>query len=169
MTNINTILKNRKNKKGFSLIELIVVLVIMAILAAALVPSLIGYINQSRQNTATNECASVVSAAQTIASSAYADPSGAYYDESSKKSIVIAEGDATWTDSEVVEITAVKTLSEVEGTISKIVIENGKVTAVNYATKNGQKVQYSSSATKPYTPVEDWDSGSIGSSEGSES
>ncbi len=154
MTNINTILNNRKNKKGFSLIELIVVLVIMAILAAALVPSLIGYINQSRQNTATNECASVVSATQTIASSAYADPSGTYYDESNKKSVEIPSGNAEWTSGDGIE--AVKTLSEVNGTISKIVIENAKVKTVHYETKNGQKVIYNSDGTKPYKPVKDF-------------
>ena len=37
-----------KNKKGFTLMEVIVVLIIIAVLAAALIPSFIGFINQSR-------------------------------------------------------------------------------------------------------------------------
>ena len=74
----NTAMKKKKNRKGFSLVELIVVLVIMAILAAALVPTLIGYIRQTRQSNVKNEAASAVSAAQTIASSAFADTSGQY-------------------------------------------------------------------------------------------
>jgi len=37
-----------KNKKGFTLMEVIVVLIIIAVLAAALIPSFIGFVNQSR-------------------------------------------------------------------------------------------------------------------------
>lgn len=74
--------KKKKNRKGFSLVELIVVLVIMAILVAALVPSLVGYIKQARQSNAKDECAAVVSAAQTVASSAFADPSSIYHNNS---------------------------------------------------------------------------------------
>lgn len=59
----NTAMKKKKNRKGFSLVELIVVLVIMAILAAALVPTLVGYINQTRQSNAKNEAAMNVSVA----------------------------------------------------------------------------------------------------------
>ena len=70
MNVFNTAMKKKKNRKGFSLVELIVVLVIMAILAAALVPTLVGYINQTRQSNAKNEAAMNVSAAQTIASAA---------------------------------------------------------------------------------------------------
>ena len=47
MSVFNTAMKKKKNRKGFSLVELIVVLVIMAILAAALIPSLTGYIRET--------------------------------------------------------------------------------------------------------------------------
>ena len=40
-----------KNKKGFTLMEVIVVLIIIAVLAAALIPSFIGFVNQSRAAT----------------------------------------------------------------------------------------------------------------------
>ncbi|MCL2627173.1 MAG: prepilin-type N-terminal cleavage/methylation domain-containing protein [Oscillospiraceae bacterium] len=40
-----------KSRKGFTLMELIVVLIIIAILMAALLPTLIGWINESRENT----------------------------------------------------------------------------------------------------------------------
>lgn len=96
-TSINTMLKNRKNrknKKGFSLVELIVVLVIMAILAAALVPTLMGYIKQSRQSNVKNEAAACVQAAQTIISSAYADSNSTYTGVGSGNSITINFGAA---------------------------------------------------------------------------
>ena len=40
-----------RNKKGFTLMEIIVVLIIIAVLAAALIPSFIGFVNQSRAAT----------------------------------------------------------------------------------------------------------------------
>lgn len=70
--------KKKKNRKGFSLVELIVVLVIMAILAAALIPSLMGYIKKTKQQNVNSEAQSVVQAAQTIASGAYASADGKY-------------------------------------------------------------------------------------------
>ena len=41
--------REKKNNKGFTLVELIVVLVILAILAAILVPALLGYIDRAKQ------------------------------------------------------------------------------------------------------------------------
>ena len=90
MNVFNTAMKKKnKNRKGFSLIELIVCLVIMAILAAALVPTLIGYIRQTRQSNVKNEAASAVSAAQTIASSAFADTSGQYISKATGSNVTL--------------------------------------------------------------------------------
>lgn len=161
-TSINTILKNRKNrknKKGFSLVELIVVLVIMAILAAALVPTLIGYINQTRQSNAKNEAASVVQAAQTIVSSAYANPDGIYINNTeSGKNVKVVKGAPNWTISAVkADGTAgdhtvedvVKALAEVKGTItanSITVDANGVVSGLTYTAPNNEVVTYSNGA-----------------------
>ncbi len=140
--------KKKKNRKGFSLVELIVVLVIMAILVAALVPSLVGYIKQARQSNAKDECAAVVSAAQTVASSAFADPSSIYhnnsgvnvkYDAATKKLVSAPD---TGTGSEADAIAVVKALAEVPGTIVKLEITDGVVTDVKYNTDNSQGVEY---------------------------
>ncbi len=144
---MNEVLKKRakKNKKGFSLVELIVVLVIMAILIAALVPSLVGYIRQARQSTAKDEAAAAVSAAQTIASSAYADPSSTYHNNSSAGDVTIsdfgdtAEFDAT---SETNYVDAIKELAEVDGTINAVKLTGGRVSDLEYTTTNGQQVNY---------------------------
>lgn len=55
-----------RNKKGFTLVELIVVIVIIAILAAALVTSLIGYINKASDTTALVEAQNAYTAAQAV-------------------------------------------------------------------------------------------------------
>lgn len=133
-TSINTMLKNRKNrknKKGFSLVELIVVLVIMAILAAALVPTLIGYIRQSRQSNVKNEASACVQAAQTIVSSAFASGDNTYISVGTSKTITIdfsaAGGDISGTTNLKEEI---QYLAEVQGvgTVSKVVIDTTSLT-----------------------------------------
>lgn len=65
--------KNRRDDQGFTLVEMIVVLVIMAVLAAAIVPSLTGYINRANEEKAISETRSLVMAAQTVVAQAYAD------------------------------------------------------------------------------------------------
>lgn len=151
-TSINKIMKNRKNKKGFSLIELIIVLVIMAILAAALVPTLVGYIRQTRQSTAKNEAAACVSAAQTISSSAFADPQGVYYNQTdpTKNITIDFTADTAWTDTvgsdATAAVTVVETLAEVGGSVTSVKIsQNGQVTELKYTAGNGSAVVYNGS------------------------
>lgn len=138
--------KNKKNRKGFSLVELIVVLVIMAILAAALVPTLIGYINQTRQSNAKNEAAACVQAAQTIASSAYAAPDGKY---------VSKNGNGTFDPTAASDVAALKAevadLAEVaESTLGTITIANGQVTDLVYTSENHEQVTFDHDETPVY-------------------
>lgn len=52
MNNVLNRLKEKQNKKGFTLVEIIVVLVILAILAAIAITSVLGYVEDARkQNT----------------------------------------------------------------------------------------------------------------------
>lgn len=111
--------KNRKNnKKGFTLVEVIVVLVILAILAAIMIPALTGYIEKANKKTAMVEARAVLLATQTVASENY------------PKSIV-----GTNDKLETGAATEVKDLSEVEGTIDSVKIDNNsKVTKLVYKT-----------------------------------
>ena len=166
MNVFNTVMKKKKkNRKGFSLVELIVVLVIMAILAAALVPTLIGYIKQTKQSNAKNEAAACVSAAQTMASSAYANGDGKYYDQSNAGTpLQVLTGTtldeaSNFTDTAKKDrdpvITAIEKLAEVNtagGSITSVTISGGVVTALTYTDKSGTVVNYASSgANKGYT------------------
>lgn len=141
MNVFNTAMKKKnKNRKGFSLVELIVCLVIMAILAAALVPTLIGYIKQTRQSNSKNEAAQVVQAAQTITSSAFASPDKTYVNQSSGGDVVFADFNTFPSGGESV----VKSLAEVDGTVADITISDGVVTGVKYTAQNGDVVTYAS-------------------------
>lgn len=65
-------LRNRK-KKGFTLIELIVVLVIMVILAAAAIPTILGYVENSRKAAYLSNMRAVYTATQTAITEALAN------------------------------------------------------------------------------------------------
>ena len=127
--------KKKKNRKGFSLVELIVVLVIMAILAAALVPTLIGYINQTRQSNAKNEAAQCVSAAQTIISSAYANPDGKYINNTTE--YTFSEADMVVTE-KLAEVTS----GAADTGITEIKTKDGVVTELKYTADNGESITY---------------------------
>ncbi len=124
-----------KEKKGFTLVELIVVLVILAILAALLVPALTGYIDRANNEKIIAETRQAVMAAQTIASEEYA-----------KNVKSLSAGTSVNSNgSSVTYTSAIAALGEVKGTISEVVVTEGKVT----------KLVYSNTKTCTYTASSD--------------
>lgn len=65
MKNMLNRLKEKQNKKGFTLVEIIVVLVILAILAAIAVPAVLGYIDDAKQSKYIAEARSIYLVVQT--------------------------------------------------------------------------------------------------------
>ena len=58
-------LQKKSNKQGFTLVEIIVVLVILAILAAIAVPSVLGYVNEAKEERYIQEARSIYVVIQT--------------------------------------------------------------------------------------------------------
>lgn len=65
-------LKKSNNKKGFTLVEIIVVLVILAILAAAAVPTMLGFVEDSKGKAEIANARAAYIASQSIATEEYA-------------------------------------------------------------------------------------------------
>lgn len=65
-------MNDRKDNKGFTLVELIVVLVILAILAAILVPALLGYIDRAKNQKYIIQARELMNASRASIAEAYA-------------------------------------------------------------------------------------------------
>lgn len=127
--------KRRSKKGGFTLVELIVVLVILAILAALLIPALTGYIDKAKQKQIIAETRQCVMAAQTLADETYGQAS------------TNVGGTVT------VDVTAVKNLAEVKGTVSDITFDTtnkSTIASLKY-TISGKTCTYTKGNAEPYS------------------
>lgn len=152
MNVLTSMKKKKKNRKGFSLVELIVVLVIMAILAAALIPTLIGYISKTKEQNVQAECQQAVQAAQTIASGCYASATATYTfkdGNGAQQSVTFSELSTSSGSAAAAEI---QLLAEVPGTVSNISVNSeGLITGLTY-TNGGKSSTYSrANVTSPGT------------------
>ncbi len=74
-------IRNRKNNKGFSLVELIIVIAIMAILAGILIPQFVKYISSSKVSGDIQQAENIYNAvAAQYADSQGTAPTGMTYD-----------------------------------------------------------------------------------------
>lgn len=74
-------IRNRKNNKGFSLVELIIVIAIMAILAGILIPQFVKYISSSKVSGDIQQAENIYNAvAAQYADSQGTTPTGMSYD-----------------------------------------------------------------------------------------
>lgn len=63
--------ENRKNKKGFTLVELIVVIVIILVLAAVMVPNVLKYVDKANQANTKSDAATILVDVQAQIADAY--------------------------------------------------------------------------------------------------
>lgn len=125
------------------LIIIIAVVVILSIFSAViLVPTIVGYVKQTRKENAENECLMAVQAAQMIVSSAYA-MDGTY--EAKDGTEIQFDQDAL-ADGEL-DITAeaadaIEELSEVDGTVISVISDEAKISYLKYRAESGEVVVY---------------------------
>lgn len=125
------------------LIIIIAVVVILSIFSAViLVPTIVGYVKQTRKENAENECLMAVQAAQMIVTSAYA-MDGTY--EAKDGTEIQFDQDAL-ADGEL-DITAeaadaIEELSEVDGTVISVISDEAKISYLKYRAESGEVVVY---------------------------
>lgn len=135
-----------KKKRKIWPIVLIIIIAVVVILslfsAVILVPTIVGYVKQTRKENAENECLMAVQAAQMIVSSAYA-MDGTY--EAKDGTEIQFDQDAL-ADGEL-DITAeaadaIEELSEVDGTVISVISDEAKISYLKYRAESGQVVVY---------------------------
>lgn len=115
MLNFFTKRLNRKNKKGFTLVELIVVIAIVAVLAAVGIPAIAGYVAKSKQATLDSNAKTIATQAQVKYSNMEAQ--GKSYSEIN--SVTVEEiAKLAGIDTSKFDITIEKEMIDVDGNIT---------------------------------------------------
>lgn len=132
-----------KNKKGFTLVEIIVVLVVLAILAAIAFPSLLGYIEKSKEAKDLMVAKNVLESAQ-IMGKKYYEVDG-YYNTPASESISNVVKAPNRTDEHAARINEVyKRVTignkDLEPFKAIFKIEKGNVVAIRYKNLKTKKV-----------------------------
>ncbi len=122
---------------------IIAVVVILSLFSAViLVPTIVGYVKQTRKENAENECLMAVQAAQMIVSSAYA-MDGTYEAEDGTEiqfdQDALADGELDIT-AEAAD--AIEELSEVDGTVISVISDEAKISYLKYRAESGEVVVY---------------------------
>lgn len=134
-----------KKRKIWPIVLAIIIAVVVILCffsAVILVPTIVGYVKQTRKENAENECLMAVQAAQMIVSSAYA-MDGTY--EAKDGTEIQFDQDAL-ADGEL-DITAeaadaIEELSEVDGTVISVISDEAKISYLKYRAESGEVVVY---------------------------
>ncbi|MCQ4841023.1 prepilin-type N-terminal cleavage/methylation domain-containing protein [Neglectibacter timonensis] len=149
MSNIGRGLK-RNSRKGFTLVELLVVLVILAILAAAIIPSMMGFIDRAKQESVAAEQRSVLLAAQVELNELYG-----------KGSIHLTDTEQLVTDDsgkrgELLE--SIQKTANVPGRVTKVVYTKNAVEGKNDGHWTVTEARYTAKDGRAYTYTYDAES-----------
>ena len=140
----------RNSRKGFTLVELLVVLVILAILAAAIIPSMMGFIDRAKQESVAAEQRSVLLAAQVELNELYG-----------KGSIHLTGTDQLVTDDwdkrgELLK--SIQKTADVPGRVTKVVYTKNAVEGKNDGHWTGTEARYTAKDGRAYVYTYDADS-----------
>lgn len=130
---MNNLKKIRNNKKGFTLVEIIVVLVIIAVLAAAAIPTMIGFVEDSKGKAEIANARAAYIASQAIATEEYATNGSVTF----KTNDFYKIGDAPGTDNVQKKLNQMLDVDLKDAKVTPSVTD-GKVTKVIYIDKNGK-------------------------------
>lgn len=146
----------KHNKKGFTLVELLVVLVILAILAAAIIPSMMGFIDRAKKESVAAEQRSVILAAQIQVNEMYGK--GILEKLGTGGSLEIKDTGSSSSNPTIEYLEAIRTTADLPGTIESVTVTKNTqgtdenklhwtITKAVYLDKDG-KMRYTYEATE---------------------
>lgn len=135
-------LKNLKNKKGFTLIEIVIVIVIIAILAAMLVPSLLKWVDNANQKSFLEAANTIKTSTLSVVTDNYATGKAfAWSDVADLVGGVKLNGEGTGSKEYTVTMTPDLSAANASGnTVTTFVVSNNKYTATWTAGSNNWTV-----------------------------